>query len=67
VVEGSLTVALVAYGGAEQSALAAVLLYRLISFWGLIPVGALAYLGLRRTECRPSGPSAATQTGQGGR
>jgi len=66
VVEGSLTVALVAYGGAEQSALAAVLPYRLISFWGLIPVGALAYLGLRRTERRPSGPSAATQTGQGG-
>jgi len=52
VVEGSLTVALVAYGGAEQSALAAVLLYRLISFWGLIPVGALAYLGLRAGERR---------------
>jgi uncharacterized membrane protein YbhN (UPF0104 family) len=41
----STTVALVAYGGAEQSALAAVLLYRLISFWGLIPVEGLCCLG----------------------
>lgn len=67
VVEGSLTVALVAYGGAEQSALAAVLLYRLVSFWGLIPAGALAYLGLRRTERRTPGPHAAAQAGEGGR
>jgi len=67
VVEGSLTVALVAYGGAEQSALAAVLLYRLVSFWGLIPAGALAYLGLRRSEHRTPGPHAAAQTGEGGR
>ncbi len=67
VVEGSLTVALVAYGGAEQSALAAVLLYRLVSFWGLIPAGALAYLGLRRAERRTPGPHAAAQTAEGGR
>ncbi len=52
VVEGSLTVALVAYGGQLESTLAAVLLYRLISFWGLIPTGALAYLGLRAAERR---------------
>ena len=39
VVEGSLTVALVAYGGAEASTVAAVLLYRLIAFWALLPVG----------------------------
>ena len=52
VVEGSLTVALVAYGGAAQSALSAVLLYRLISFWGLLPAGAACYAGLRVAERR---------------
>jgi uncharacterized protein (TIRG00374 family) len=39
VVEGSLTVALVAYGGAQLQTVAAVLLYRLIAFWALLPVG----------------------------
>jgi uncharacterized protein (TIRG00374 family) len=39
VVEGSLTVALVAFGGGETSTVAAVLLYRLISFWLVLPVG----------------------------
>ena len=39
VVEGSLTVALVAFGGAETTAVAAVLLYRIISFWGPLVVG----------------------------
>ena len=39
VVEGSLTIALVAYGGAQRSTVAAVLMYRLLSFWGLIAVG----------------------------
>src|ERR1019366_2633209 len=39
VVEGSLTVALVAYGGVEASTVAAVILYRIISFWGFLPVG----------------------------
>lgn len=50
VVEGSLTVALVAYGGAETSTVAAVFLYRLISFWGELPVGwiAWAWLATRR-------------------
>ena len=47
IVEGSLTAGLVAYGGATETALAAVLLYRLISFWGLIPLGGLTWLGLR--------------------
>lgn len=47
IVEGSLTAGLVAYGGASTTALAAVLLYRLISFWGLIPLGGLTWLGLR--------------------
>ncbi len=39
VVEGSLTIALVAFGGAETSTVAAVLLYRIMSFWGELPVG----------------------------
>jgi len=39
VVEGSLTIALVAYGGAAPSTVAAVLLYRVISFWLALPVG----------------------------
>ncbi len=39
VVEGSLTIALVAFGGAETATVAAVLLYRIISFWGELPVG----------------------------
>ncbi len=39
VVEGSLTVALVAFGGAQNSTVAAVLLYRLMSFWLAVPVG----------------------------
>ncbi|MHB8330064.1 MAG: lysylphosphatidylglycerol synthase transmembrane domain-containing protein, partial [Acidimicrobiales bacterium] len=39
VVEGSLTIALVAYGGAETSTVAAVLLYRILSFWAELPIG----------------------------
>jgi uncharacterized protein (TIRG00374 family) len=39
VVEGSITVALVAFGGAETSTVDAVLLYRLISFWFILVVG----------------------------
>ena len=43
VVEGSLTIALVAYGGAQASTVAAVLLYRIISFWALLPIGYFAW------------------------
>jgi uncharacterized protein (TIRG00374 family) len=54
VVEGSLTIALVAYGGSETSTVAAVLLYRLISFWALLPAGyvgwGLVTLDVRRRE-----------------
>ncbi|MGH3394770.1 MAG: lysylphosphatidylglycerol synthase transmembrane domain-containing protein [Streptosporangiaceae bacterium] len=39
VVEGSLTIALVAFGGSASSTVAAVLLYRLISFWLTLPLG----------------------------
>lgn len=50
VVEGSITLALVAFGGAQTITLAAVLLYRLIAYWGCIPLGALAWLALRATS-----------------
>jgi uncharacterized protein (TIRG00374 family) len=53
VVEASLTVALVAFGGCTAATLAAVLLYRLISHWLIIPAGAVAWLLLRTTS--PSG------------
>lgn len=46
VVEGSLTIALVAYGGPKEATVAAVVLYRLISFWGLLAVGWLAWAAL---------------------
>jgi hypothetical protein len=39
VVEGSITIALVAYGGAEATTVAAVLVYRLLSFWASLPIG----------------------------
>ncbi len=39
VVEGSLTIAIVAYGGAAPSTVAAVLLYRILSFWLPLPLG----------------------------
>jgi uncharacterized protein (TIRG00374 family) len=39
VVEGSITVALVAFGGAETSTAYAVLLYRIISFWFILLLG----------------------------
>jgi uncharacterized protein (TIRG00374 family) len=45
-VEGSITIALVAFGGGTEATVAAVLLYRIISFWGSIPVGGLAWAGL---------------------
>lgn len=48
-VEGSLALTLAA-GGAGRSVLAAVLLYRLISYWGTLPFGALGYLAVRRGE-----------------
>src|SRR5439155_20261452 len=49
VVEGSLTGLLVAYGMETEVALAAVLLYRAVSFWGLVPVGwaVWGYLGFK--------------------
>jgi uncharacterized protein (TIRG00374 family) len=56
VVEGSLIIGLVAYGGGQESTVAAVLLYRLLSFWALLPLGWMAWAysnwDLRRQEAR---------------
>lgn len=65
VVEGSLTIAIVAYGGAAQSTVVAVLLYRVLSFWLALVVGWgawawLAWIGRRR----PRPLSAADDGGQ---
>ncbi|MGH9064275.1 MAG: lysylphosphatidylglycerol synthase transmembrane domain-containing protein [Acidimicrobiales bacterium] len=52
VVEGSLTFFLVAYGMHSKAAVASALLYRIVSFWGLIPVGwsVWGYLELRQRQ-----------------
>ena len=52
VVEGSLTIAIVAYGGAAPSTVVAVLLYRVLSFWPR-PASAISDSG------RPGSPSTA--------
>jgi putative heme transporter len=52
VVEGSLTVALVAFGGGRAPTVAAVLLYRVLSFWIPLPTGAACYLVLARGRRR---------------
>jgi hypothetical protein len=48
-VEGSLTLTLAVGGAGEAHVLAAVLLYRLFSYWATAPAGGLAYLSLRRS------------------
>ena len=53
VVEGSLTAVLVAYGMPTEVALASVLLYRAVSFWGLVPVG-WAVWGYLSMKSKPS-------------
>jgi uncharacterized membrane protein YbhN (UPF0104 family) len=56
VVEGTASLLLIAYGMAPATALAAVLLYRIISFWAILPIGwgaaggLLAYGRRRRYE-----------------
>jgi putative heme transporter len=47
VTEGSMAIALSAYGAAA-TAVAAVLLYRLINYWAVLPAGGICYLSLRR-------------------
>jgi uncharacterized protein (TIRG00374 family) len=47
VVEGSLTVALVFYGGGQEQTVAAVLLYRIVSYWMMLAIGWAAALVIR--------------------
>ncbi len=59
VVEGSLTIAIVAYGGAASSTVAAVLLYRILSFWLILPIGWGTWAWLARSSRRrPLSPPA---------
>jgi hypothetical protein len=46
VVEGSLAALLIAYGEKPSSALAVVLLYRIVSFWALVPIGWVTWFGI---------------------
>jgi uncharacterized protein (TIRG00374 family) len=48
VTEGSMAITLAAYGGGMATAVAAVLLYRLITYWAVLPAGGVCYLSLRR-------------------
>ena len=52
VVEGSLTIALVAFGGQKVSTVAVVLLYRILSFWIELPVGWGTWAALAWTDRR---------------
>jgi putative heme transporter len=61
VVEGSITLALVAFGGDKTITLAAVLLYRLIAYWGCLPAGGLAWLTLRVTSRAPARQAVGTR------
>jgi len=63
VVEGSLTVALVAFGGGKATTVAAVLFYRLFSFWVPLPIGAGCYLGLSHARRRALRLGGATPSG----
>ncbi|HEX4217410.1 MAG TPA: lysylphosphatidylglycerol synthase transmembrane domain-containing protein [Acidimicrobiales bacterium] len=60
VVEGSLAGLLTAYGVDPQGALATVILYRIVSFWGLVPVGWAVWVGFdlmqRRGRVRRAHP-----------
>lgn len=52
VVEGSISIALVAFGGNQEATVAAVLLYRLFSFWMWLLPGFGCYLGFRISDSR---------------
>jgi putative heme transporter len=56
VVEGSLTIAMVAYGGAAPLTVAAVLVYRVISFWLPLPFGWGTWAWLTWAGRRRPGP-----------
>ncbi len=64
VVEGSLTIAIVAFGGAAPATVVAVLLYRVLSFWLPLPLGWGAWAWLAWTARRPR-PTSAPRGGAG--
>jgi uncharacterized membrane protein YbhN (UPF0104 family) len=51
-VDGGMVAALIAFGVEPELALISVLAYRGFAFWLPIPIGAVAYVGLRRTVAR---------------
>jgi uncharacterized protein (TIRG00374 family) len=55
-IEGSLAASLVAFGALAAPAGAAVALYRLVSFWGVVGAGWLAWLAVKVGEEGPGGP-----------
>jgi len=59
VVEGSITIALAYFGGSEPAAIAAVLLYRILSFWVELPIGWGAWAGLAWAHRRRLQPAPA--------
>jgi len=67
----SMSAALAAYGGTSaghggtSGALAAVLLYRLINYWAVLPAGAVCYLSLRRAESQAGQGSEELENGPG--
>jgi putative heme transporter len=62
VVEGAMSLLLVAYGMPADTAVAAVLVYRIISFWVLVPAGWLAAGGLVVIQRRQRGETAVAES-----
>ena len=52
-VEGSLAIGLVAYGGHRSPTVAAVVLYRALSFWILLPIGWTVWAVMTRSRVTP--------------
>ncbi len=67
IVEGSMSLALIAYGLRAKDAVAVVLLYRIISFWALVPIGwgAWGLLHLRDPEVLMTVPARGSASGAG--
>jgi uncharacterized protein (TIRG00374 family) len=62
-IEASLLVALVSAGAAHAAATAAVLIYRILSCWLVIPIGLLAWAALQAGGDRPGGREPAASVG----
>jgi uncharacterized protein (TIRG00374 family) len=64
-IEGSLAASLVAFGALTAPAGAAVALYRLVSFWGVVGAGWLAWLAVRASERNRAGDLASVEAASG--